>query len=330
MANRRIGRRDFLKLSAAAAGGLGVSGLRPLAFLTATSHASQPGAFLDAAANSLQDAWIPTSCNMCGGTTGILAHVVGGHVVKIEPNSDNPAGVANISTDYYNLKATGARVCPKGNASIMALYDPDRLKQPLKRVGDRGAGNWQEISYGQAVTEIADRLATIGATYGPQSLLWFTEDASFTAIQENLCYAYGTPNFLFHSNLCDVARKVGFKTTMGFERPLPDMRNTKYMLIFGWNALGAMKFAHLPRILLDGLANGAKLVLVDPRCSETADKALDFNGGWLPIRPGTDGALALAMANVIVGEKLYDASFVANWTIGFDSFAAFVADKTPQ
>ena len=310
-----------MKLSAAAtaAVGLGVTGFRTLPLLTSAEQTTPLG-----------DEWIPTSCNMCGGTTGVLAHVVDGRVLKIEPNSANPIGVANISSDFASLKATGARMCPKGNASIMSLYDPDRVKRPLKRTGARGAGQWQEISYEQAVDEIAAKLIEIKETGGPEKLVWFSEDASFTAIQENFCYAYGSPNFLYHSNLCDVARKVAFKTTLGHDRPLPDLRNTKYMLIFGWNPLGAMKWAHLPRIMVDGLANGAKMVLVDPRCSETADKALDFQGQWLPIRPGTDGALALALANVIVGEGLYDAGFVANWTVGFDKLAAFVADKTPE
>lgn len=317
MTSARLGRGDFLKLSAAAAAGLGVAKLKPLAHLAQSVLAAQ-------------DQWIPTSCNMCGGTTGILAHVVNGRVIKIEPNSDNPVGIANISSDYASLKSTGARMCPKGNAGIMALYDPDRIKKPLKRIGARGGGQWQEISYEQAVLEIADKLYQIKAAYGPEKLVWFSEDASFTAIQENFCYAYGTPNFLYHSNLCDVARKVGFKTTLGHDRPLPDLRNTKYMLIFGWNPLGAMKWVHLPRILLDGLARGAKLVLVDPRCSETASKALAYNGEWLPIVPGTDGAFALALGNVIVTENLYDANFVAQWTTGFDQYAAFVADKTPE
>ena len=331
MGSKKIGRRDFLRLSAAAAVGLGTSGLRPFATLAQMGQGA-PGTASTHALRSLaaQDEWIATCCNMCGGTTGILAHVVNGRVVKIEPNSANPVGVANISTDYYNLKSTGARMCPKGNAGIMSLYDPDRVKKPLKRVGARGAGQWQEISYEQAVNEIAAKLADIKSTYGPEKVIWFAEDNNFVPIQEAFCNAYGTPNFLQHSNLCDVARKVGFQMTLGNGRPLPDLRNTKYMLIFGWNPLGAMKWVHLPRILIDGLANGAKLVIVDPRCSETADKALDYNGLWLPIRPGTDGALALAMANVIIGEKLYDASFVANWTVGFDQLAALVATKTPE
>lgn len=321
MAIRRIARRDFMRLSAAAtaaAAGMGLTGWRPFTFS------------FEAAGAASQDEWIPTSCNMCGGTTGVLAHVVDGRVVKIEPNADNPIGVANISTDYYSLRSTGARMCPKGNAGIMSLYDPDRVKTPLKRVGARGSGQWQEISYDQAVSEIAAALNQIKATQGPEKLVWFTEDNNFIAIQESFCNVFGTPNFLQHSNLCDVARKVGFQNTLGNGRPLPDLRNTKYMLIFGWNPLGAMKWSHLPRILVDGLANGARMTLVDPRCSETADKALDFNGRWLAIRPGTDGALALGLANVIIRENLYDRDFVTNWTVGFQEFAAFVAAKTPE
>lgn len=325
MASVKIGRRDFLRLSGivGAATGMGLGGFLRL----------KPGEVQAALAAS--EDWTPTTCMMCGGTTGVLAHVVDGRVIKIEPNSHNPAGVANISTDFAYLRdhentlGKAARMCPKGNAAIMSLYDPDRVKKPLKRSGARGAGQWQEISYEQAVSEIAAKLAELRAS-GPEKLLWFTEDNNFTAIQETFCNGYDTPNFLLHSNLCDVARKFGFERTLGHGRPLPDLKNTKYMLIFGWNPLGAMKWALLPRILLDGLANGAKLVLVDPRYSETAAKASDFRGRWLPIRPGTDGALALALANVIIRRGIYDAKFVGQWTIGFDQYAAFVADKTPE
>lgn len=310
-------RRDFLKLSGLAGSGMGLVGLRAV-----TSADAQTAA-------AVQDQSIPTCCNMCGGTTGIFARVYDGRVIKIEPNSANPVGVCNISTDYTNLKSTGARMCPKGNAGIMSLYDPDRVKKPLKRTGARGAGQWQEISYAQAVSEIAAKLAQIKASSGPEKVLWFTEDNTCIPIQESFCNAFGTSNFLQHSNLCDVARKFGFERTLGNGRPLPDLRNTKYMLIFGWNPLSATKWAHLPRIMLDGLARGAKLVIVDPRCSETALKALDNGGRWLPIRPGTDGALALALANVIINEGLYDRSFVANWTVGFSSFASLVANRTP-
>lgn len=321
MPRTQIGRREFLKLSGLVAlAGIDVIGLRRLGSAEAQ------------AAQMAQDEWVATCCNMCGGGTGIFARVYNGRVIKIEPNSFNPVGICNISTDFTSLKSTGARMCPKGNAGIMTQYDPDRVKQPLKRRAGtaRGAGVWDVISYDQAVAEIAAKLAQIKTESGPEKVVWFTEDSTAVPIQQSFCNVFGTPNFLLHANLCDVARKFGFEKTLGNGRPLPDFRNTKYMLIFGWNPLGAMKWAHLPRILLDGLANGARLVVVDPRCTETAEKALQYGGRWLPIKPGTDGALALALANVIISEQLYDADFVANWTVGFDEFAALVATKTPK
>jgi len=320
VATKDIRRRDFLRY-AAIAGGVGASGLSSFSFMARSAQAA-----------ALQDEWIATCCNMCGGTTGMFARVYQGRVIKIEPNSFNPVGVCNISTDYESLKTTGARMCPKGNAGIMTQYDPDRVKQTLKRRPGtaRGAGVWDVIPYSEAVHEIATALAAIKGASGPEKVVWFTEDNTAVPIQQSFCNVFGTPNFLQHSSLCDVARKFGFEKTLGFQRPLADFRNTKYMLIFGWNPLSATKWAHLPRILLDGLANGAKLVLVDPRCSETAEKALQYGGRWLAIKPGTDGALALALANVIIGEGLHDANFVNNWTVGFDQFAALVKTKTPE
>jgi len=319
MPRTHIGRRTFLKLSGLVAlAGIDFIGLRRLG--SAEAQAAQVA----------QDEWVATCCNMCGGTTGIFARVYNGRVIKIEPNSFNPIGTCNISTDFASLKTTGARMCPKGNAGIMTQYDPDRVKRPLKRIGERGAGGWQEISYDQAVSEIAGRLAAIKAESGPEKVVWFTEDNTCVPIQQSFCNVFGTPNFLQHSNLCDVARKFGFERTLGNGRPLADFRNTYYMLIFGWNPLSATKWAHLPRIVLDGLANGAKLVLVDPRCTETAQKALQYGGRWLAIKPGTDGALALALANVIIGERLYDATFVADWAVGFNEFSALVAARTPE
>ena len=273
MASAVTGRRDFLRLAGIVGGAVGmhVTGLRRLGIGELQAQVAA-------------DEWIPTTCMMCGGTTGVLAHVVNGRVVKIEPNKYNPAGVANMYSDFVTIRdstsvASGARMCPKGNAAMMSLYDPDRVKKPLKRrLGSaRGSGQFDEITYDQALAEIGLKLGEI-RTNDPAKLLWFTEDNNFTAIQQAFCNAFDTPNFLQQSNICDVARKVGFETTMGFHRPLPDLKNTKYMLIFGWNPLGAMKWAHLPRILLDGLSNGAKLVLVDPRCSETAEKVFDYGG----------------------------------------------------
>lgn len=318
-----ITRRNFIRISAV----VGVAAFTGINFNSAGLSK----------AHAATGSWIPTCCNMCGGQSGVYAHVVDGAVVKIEPNKYNPVGVSSISSDYNAYRAAEAnpaRMCGKGNAAIMTLYDPDRVKTPLKRTNpDRSPGadpGWVPISYEQAIDEIGLELEGIRNVYGPQSLLWFSEDHSFTDIQADFCQGFGTPNYLNHSNLCDVSRKAGFKLTLGHDRPLADLKNAKYILLFGWNPLGAMKWSHLPRTLLDGLKNGAKLTVVDPRLSETAQKALLNSGRWISIKPGTDGALALAMANYIIKNNLHDVAFINNWTLGFNDFKAYVADKTPS
>ncbi len=280
--------------------------------------------------------WIPSCCNMCGGQSGILVHVVDGIVEKIEPNNWNPNNYSNISTDFfdgyteeYGTKEGGA-ICPKGNAGIMALYDPDRIKKPLRRRNPvRGLDvdpQWEEITWEQALNEISEKLKKLRENNEAHKLLWISEDHSFTHIQADFCKLFGTPNYSMHSNLCDVARKASFKTVVGDERPLADFIQSKYILLFGWNPTSAIKWVYLPRILTRAVERGARLVVVDPYLSDTAAKGHD----WLAIRPGTDGALALALSHCIIRDGTYDKEFVENWTIGFDKFADYVKDKTPE
>lgn len=317
---KKFTRREFLKLSSVTGTAAIASGL----FLD-----NKLGIFREATAAEKEaktGTWIYTCCNMCGGQTGIKVNVIDGVIRKIEPNEHNPIGVANIYNDFVNEKSRGGRMCPKGNSAIKSLYDPDRLKTPMKRIGERGSGQWEPITWEQAIEEAASKLTEIKKKYGAESLVWFSEDHSFTHIQIDFCDLFGTPNYHNHANLCDVSRKRGFSTVMGDERPLADFQNADYVLLFGWNPLGAMKWAHLPAIINRGREKGAKLVVVDPVFSATAAKADE----WISLRPGTDGAMALAIGNVIVTEKLYNKDFIENWTIGFDEYEKFIADKTPE
>lgn len=280
--------------------------------------------------------WIPSCCNMCGGQSGILVHVVNGVAEKIEPNHWNPNNYSNISSDFldgyteeFGCKEGGA-ICPKGNAGIMQLYDPDRLEKPLKRTNpDKSVGadpKWQELTWDQALDEIAAKMKALRDAGEAHKLLWMSEDHFFTHIQADFCKLYGTPNYSMHSNLCDVGRKASFKCVVGDERPLADFLQSRYILLFGWNPTSAIKWVYLPRILTRAIEKGARLVVVDPYLCDTAAKAHE----WLSIRPSTDGAMALAMGHVIVRDKLYDEEFIKNWTVGFDEYAAYIRDKTPE
>lgn len=339
--DHKVGRRKFIKdvgvTAAVAASGIGATGY---AKDEKKASAPPPDLAVDAVGKKHwgreAGEWIPSCCNMCGGQSGILVHVVDGVVEKIEPNNWNPNNYSNISSDFfdgyseaYGCKEGGA-ICPKGNAGIMALYDPDRVKAPLKRTNaDKSPGadpKWKEISWDQALDEIADKLRAIRDAGEAQKLLWMSEDHSFTHVQGDFCTLYGTPNYVMHSNLCDVARKASFKTVMGDDRPLADFLHSDYILLFGWNPTSAIKWVYLPRILTRGIEKGARLVVVDPYLSDTAVKAHE----WVSIRPATDGALALALAHVIIRDKLYNQAFVENWTVGFAEYSAYLKDKTPD
>lgn len=328
MTGKTFTRRAFLKWSSALAGAAVAGGLM---------WDERLGLFREASAaerRAKDGEWIYSNCNMCGGQSGIKVKVVGGRAVKIEGMA-NPNNIANISANYekavadlaalYGDRDCAGRLCSKGNSGLRTLYDPDRLKTPMVRVGERGSGKWKAVSWDEAISLVAENLARIREKYGPQSLAWFSEDHSFTHIQQDFCKMYGTPNYHNHSNLCDVARKASFRLVMGNERPLADFEDTSYALVFGWNLLGATKWIHLPGIWNRGRAKGAKMVYVDPFYSQTAAKADE----WIPIRPGTDGAFALAVGHVLVKKGLVNKAFIDEWCVGFDEYAKYVEDKTP-
>jgi thiosulfate reductase / polysulfide reductase chain A len=130
----KFSRRSFLKWTSGLAGAAIASGLlwddRLGLFREASAEEKMAG----------KGTWVYSTCHMCGGSTGIKVHVVDGKVVKIEPNDHNPIGVANVSTDYAAIKGLGGRMCAKGNSGVRSLYDPDRLKTPMKRIGPKGSG----------------------------------------------------------------------------------------------------------------------------------------------------------------------------------------------
>ena len=308
MTGRPFTRRSFLKWTSGLAGSAIASGLL---------WDDKLGLFREASAQEKhlkEGEWIYSNCNMCGGQSGIKVKVVNGRAVKIE-GMVNPNNIANISANYekalrelsplYQDKDAAARICAKGNSGLRSLYDPDRLKSPMVRVGKRGSGKWKAITWDEAINQVAQNLQKIKNKYGAESLIWFSEDHSFTHVQQDFCRMYGTPNYHNHSNLCDVARKASFKLVMGNERPLADFEDTSYAIVFGWNMLAATKWIHLPGIWNRGRAKGAKMVYVDPFYNQTAAKADE----WVPVRPGTDGAMALAIGHVLIKKNLIDKAF---------------------
>jgi len=260
---------------------------------------------------------VKSVCQMCGityGACGIDVHVRDGKIVRIEGTKGHPVN--------------NGRLCAKGLAAIQMEYDPNRLLYPMKRVGERGEGKWQRISWDEAMDTIVTRLKGIIETDGARAIGWLKGQGP--GWEGNLDYcrrfvnAIGTPNLFATGNICETPRILGDIYTYG-TKTSPDYENTRCMVLWGYNPINAS----LPNIavrVMKAKQRGAKLVVIDPRFSRTAAKADIF----IRPRPGTDGALALAMLNVIIEENLYDKEFVDKWTDGFDKLSELAKQYPPQ
>ncbi len=260
---------------------------------------------------------IRTTCEMCGvvnNNCGIDVHVKDGKIVKVEGTKGHPINDGSL--------------CPKGLAAIQSQYDPNRLKYPMRRVGKRGEGKWERISWDTALDTIAQKFKEIIDTDGAQAISWlkgagpsWEEHWEFA---QRFMHFLGSPNMVAHGYLCHLARMIGHMATYG-SLPAADYDNTSCMLLWGYNPANTQTSNHMRRIMA-AKQRGAKLIVVDPRFSKTAAKA-DI---WVQPRPGSDGALAPGMLNVIITEELYDKAFVDKWTYGFDKLAEMVKDYPPE
>lgn len=253
---------------------------------------------------------VPGVCEMCVWRCGLIASVEGGVVKKLEGNPANP-------------NAQG-KLCPRGNAGIKLLYDPDRLKFPMIRVGERGSGQWRRVSWNEALDFTAENLKRIKDEYGPQAMIFSSTHNLTQPYFENLLQAYGTPNYGTQRSLCFNAMTIAFELTLGVAQPAVDYKNCQMVIYSGRNLAEAISNSETQQ-MIEFAARGGKIVVLDPRYTITASKAYQ----WLPVRPGSDLAFFLAMAHVIIKEGLYQREFVAEHTVGFADFAAAIDNYSP-
>ncbi|MHB9148890.1 MAG: molybdopterin-containing oxidoreductase family protein [Thermoleophilia bacterium] len=250
-----------------------------------------------------------TDCTLCYHSCGTKVTVQDGKAVKVEGLKGHPIN--------------DGRLCPKGGAMLDVVYGPDRIKTPLKRVGD----SFEEISWDQALDEIAEKLNQLKSDFGPEVLGVFSgsigvENLEMAGLTQRFKAAFGSPNFFSVESVCYRMRIRSRQITFG-KYPTEELDSNLYIL---WGHNPDESDFPLRQALGRNLAKGAKLVVVDPKRIPLADKA-DM---YLRVRPGSDGALALAMTHVIVTEKLYDAEFIEAWTIGFDKLVDHVQPFTPE
>ena len=257
---------------------------------------------------------IPTFCSMCGPTMGcgIYCHVKDGKLVKIEGMKESPRN--------------RGKLCPRAFASMQWLYSPQRLKYPLKRTGEKGEGRFEKITWDEAVDIVATKLLELKKKYGPESLAILSPARrSYSDYLYRFLIVHGSPNYA-HSGICAVQRAFALAYTLGTPRTTPDYKRSDLIVIWGANPVYSGTPQGALRNILDARERGAKLIVIKPEMQPDAAKA----DVWVPIRPGTDGALALAMLNVIVNEILYDKDFVNRWCYGFDRLVPHVQKYTPE
>ncbi|MSO97861.1 MAG: molybdopterin-binding protein [Rhodospirillaceae bacterium] len=249
------------------------------------------------------DAWVPSVCMGCYNCCGIKIRRSGGKIADVigDPAAPNSKG----------------HICAKGKARFLDLHDPKRLLKPMRRGNpNKGVGvdpQWQEISWDEALTEIAGRLKKIRAE-DPRKLVIAHFDIPAYGISKAFGTAFGTPNMHWNrADYCGAAPHVAHLLLNGSFNGEVDFEKCNYMILWG-TQLGALAETiplHTAEVMADARARGARTVVIDPFCSNAAAKA----NQWVPLRPGTDGMLALAMLNVVCNELgTYDVDFLKNKT----------------
>ncbi len=259
---------------------------------------------------------LTTLCEMCVNKCAAIARVEDGIITKLDPNPMFPKS--------KNM------LCPRGNAGIQALYDPDRLKHPMIRIGQRGDGKYKKVTWDEAFTHIQEKMTKIldeekdnRSTIGYCAGEGMAEHTYKTFMQNSI----GSSNFVNHSSICLQTTLAGYALTIGGYGQA-DLENANYVIMAGANRAEAIVTPDTMDLFKRTKGRGAKLIVVDPRFTNTAAHGDE----WLPIKVGTDLAFVLALTYVVLTEKLYNHAFVEKNFNGFEEYKQHIIDSgyTPQ
>src|SRR5579871_950098 len=250
-------------------------------------------------------------CSLCIARCGTIATVTNGSFTRLDPDPTHP---------------TGAAICAKGRAAPELVYHKERLKRPLRRTRPKGDSDpgWEEISWDAALDQIAAAMRHIAEQHGPEAVAFSQSSPSTTAIADSAAFvtrlmnAFGTPNGVSPLELCGWGRGfatryvfgVGSVATGGAGGAMADIAESGCLILWGYNP-SFTRITHATATVA-GLKRGMKLIVIDPRHAGLANKA----DHWLRLRPGTDGALALGLANIMIERGWYDEAFVRAWSNG--------------
>ncbi|NCC25339.1 MAG: thiosulfate reductase [Deltaproteobacteria bacterium] len=251
-------------------------------------------------------------CGMCTVRCPIQVDVLEGKAVRIQGN------------EFSGLKGG---LCARGAAGIALEQDPEKPQTPLIRAGKRGEGKWRAVSWDEALDHVADKLKEIMAKHGGRSVLWSDRGGPFPDLHQAFMRAIGSPNYCNHDASCARNVQHGAQSTIGVGRKgvAYDLKNARHIILQTRNIMEAINVAEVNSVL-DGMAAGAKLTVIDIRGTVSASKADNF----FMIRPGTDYAFNLGVIHALIYENLYNKEFVDQFVDGFETLKEFVKPYTPQ
>jgi len=246
---------------------------------------------------------IPGFCALCRSRCGCISVVEDGRLVAVEPDPTHP---------------TGKSLCVKGRAAPELVYSPDRLLHPVRRTRPKGEPDpgWVRISWEEALDWTAEQMRKVAARPGPEAVAFAVTTAAGTAMSDGLAWVerlirlFGSPNIIYAAELCGWHRDFATAYTFGTDIGTPDFARAACLLLWGHNP--STSFLAQATAAAEAKSRGAALIVVDPRRAGLANRA----DQWLRVRPGTDGALALGLSGVMIGEGWYDREFIRDWSTG--------------
>jgi anaerobic selenocysteine-containing dehydrogenase len=306
----KIGRRSFLSFLFGGAAGTALSPL-PWKLMDDSSIWTQMWPWTPVPEDG-EASYVNSSCTLCPGGCGITVRKIDNRAVKIEGMNGHPVNNGGL--------------CILGLSGLQLLYGPTRVKTPLKRVGKRGQGRWEKISWKNAVSQVAETLGDLREK-GQSHTVGFISDSDRGTVPrlfERFLTVYGSPNLMRTSSIIDSYELTLYLMQGAQALPGFDFENANFILSFGSGILdGWGSPVRMFRANSTWCNTGGKVIQIEPRLSNTAAKS----DKWIPINPGTEAALALGIAHVIIKESLYDAEFVNYYSEGFEDWKRFVLDE---
>jgi anaerobic selenocysteine-containing dehydrogenase len=241
---------------------------------------------------------IPTICFNCEAACGLLAYVdqETGRIRKFEGNPAHPG--------------SRGRNCAKGPATINQVNDPERILYPLKRAGKRGEGKWQQVSWDAVLEDLGKRIRTALLEGRRNEILYHVGRPGHELIyNQRILHSWGIDGHNSHTNICSAGARTGYAFWQGVDRPSPDYANARFILLLSSHLEAGHYFNPHAQRIIEGKIAGAMVCVIDTRLSNTAARA-DY---WLSTWPGSEAAVLLAMCQVILRERLYDAEFIRRW-----------------